>query len=248
MVQDQPAFVKQQAGDGDGAENFHERRGYGLGPHPTQTDPQQTAGGGLELFYFKRLHGEGLNDADARKGLLKDVVQLPHLVLAAAAGGANVTSELRRGENHQRNQDHGDERQPPIIVKERPQQNHQGERLLQHIRRSLRNGKLNAFDVAGDRRHQAAGGVPVEEGDGLLDQLGVEKIAQVAHHRVANVIDEIGGKEFRNAFGERYADDGDRHHGPDIVDPVGKDVLKVNRVMEIGIFETGQFLRWKRWA
>ena len=119
-------------------------------------------------------------------------------------------------------------------IKKRPQQKHQGERLLQHVRRGLRNGKLNAFDVAGDRRHQAAGRVPGEEGDGLLDELGIEKIAQIAHHGVANIIDEIGGKEFRNAFGQRYADDGDCHDGPNIVDPVGKEILEVNRVMEIG--------------
>ena len=234
MVQNQTAFVKQKAGDGHGAKNFHERRRYGLGAHPTQTDPEQSARSVLELFDFKRLHGEGLNDANAREGLLQDVVQLPHLVLAAAAGSANVTSEFRRGKNHQWNQDHGDERQPPIIIKERPQQEHQAERLLQHVRRRLRNGKLNALDVAGDRRHQAARGVPGEEGDGLLDQLGIEKIAKVAHHRVADIIDEIGGKEFRNAFGQRYANDGDCHNIPNIVDPVGKDILEVNRVMEVG--------------
>ena len=50
---------------------------------------------------------------------------------------------------------------------------------------------------------------------------------------MANVIDEVGGKEFRNAFGERYADDGDGYDGPNIVDPVGKKILEVNCVMEI---------------
>ena len=71
-------------------------------------------------------------------------------------------------------------------------------------------------------------GFLAEEGDGLLDDLGIEKIAQVAHHRVADVIDEIGGKEFRNPFGERHANNGDGHDGPNIVDPVGKYILEVN--------------------
>ena len=74
----------------------------------------------LNFSISNGFHGEGLDDADARKGLLKDVVQLPHLILAAAAGSANVTSEFRRGENHQRNQDHGDERQPSNRNKRAP--------------------------------------------------------------------------------------------------------------------------------
>ena len=35
VVQDQLALVIQKAGNGDGAQNFHERRGNGLRPAPT---------------------------------------------------------------------------------------------------------------------------------------------------------------------------------------------------------------------
>ena len=68
----------------------------------------------------------------------------------------------------------------------------------------------------------------------MLDQLGIENIAKITHHRVADIIYEISGKEFRKAFDQCYANDGDCHNIPNIVDPVGNDILEVNRVMEVG--------------
>ena len=77
----------------------------------------------------------------------------------------------------------------------------------------------------------------MEEGDGLLDELGIQKIAQVAYYGVPDIIDEIGSQKFRDAFDQRYANYGNRHDGPDIVNPVGKDIFEVDRVMEIGDYK-----------
>ena len=72
--------------------------------------------------------------------------------------------------------------------------------MFQEIRRRLRDRILDFLNVARNRGHQPASGIPRKEVYRLLDEPGVEEVAKIPYHRVADEIDEVGGKELRDPF------------------------------------------------
>ena len=199
-------------------------------PDPAQVDLQKAPRGGLEFCDLKQLHSERFHDSDTAERLLKNVVDLSHFVLAVTAGDSNVLSDLRGRQNDKRHQEKRDQRQLPIEVQNYAQQSDKCEGLAQRIRRRLGDGVLDFFDVAGYGGHEPARGIIAEECHRLLDDPRIEQIAQVPHHGVAHVVDEVSGKKLRQSFRRGHGDNRDGDHRPHVVDTRWEEILQINRV------------------
>ncbi len=96
----------------------------------------------------------------------------------------------------------------------------------------MRDGDLDFFDVIHDGRHQAAGRVRLEELRALLDDFIEDGVTQVSDGGEADIVDEVIREVVANTFDEEYGEDGERHHGPDVVDPARNELVQVQRAVE----------------
>src|SRR5262249_30513688 len=90
---DLPLDIKQHHTESDGADDFHVRRRNGLGPNPFQIHLGEATGRLFELAELEGFHSKGLDYPMSCDGLLQDVRDFLHLVLAGAASFANLSAE-----------------------------------------------------------------------------------------------------------------------------------------------------------
>ena len=132
---DQPndhAGVGHVGADGDGAVDGHERTDAKAQHHLEAAErvrngpvermhPQQTAPAvvlflvdGLELLFFELLTGKGFDHAHAAQVLLQGAGEYGLLLLVCFVARRDLLEEEDRHDQNKRDDDHGDERQPPV--------------------------------------------------------------------------------------------------------------------------------------
>ncbi len=89
---------------------------------------------------------------------------------------------------------------------------------------------MNFFDVVHDGRHDAAGGVRLEELGVLAEDFVEDGLAHVGDGGDSDVVYEIVAAIVGQAFDEEDGEDGDGDHGPDVADGGGHDLAEVERV------------------
>src|SRR5438046_10527814 len=77
------AAKQQEQGNSDRTENVHEGGTYGRSCHRTQVGAKQTLCSSFKLREFPCLHAEGLYDAVAGDGFVKNVLDIREFVLTA---------------------------------------------------------------------------------------------------------------------------------------------------------------------
>ena len=215
---DLDARVAEQADDGESAEAFDERRRERLLRNVAQVAGFESRGGHAEAVGFHVLGAERFHHLMPADGFLQDLIEIGGLILRPAGGPADAAADAQRGHQHERQQREADQSQPPVLLDHHAQQEDHGESLAHPIRQHMRGSHLDLFDVVHDGRHHAAGGVGFEE-MGVLPQHLVEYgLAQIGDRRDADIVDEIVAEIIARPFDDERGDDGDGHHGPDVMD------------------------------
>ena len=87
---------QQKQGNGDRAEDIHQRRTDGGRGHGAQVGAEQALRRFGEAGNLPGLHAEGFHDAVAGDGLVQNVLNVGQLVLASARGVANPVPDAVR--------------------------------------------------------------------------------------------------------------------------------------------------------
>src|SRR5712692_5760034 len=153
---------------------------------------------------------------------------------------AYFTAETPHGNDHQREEYHGDEREFPVDQQQDGGKAHKGKDLAKKIRQPLGQRAADALDVVDHRGHQAAGGILLKKTDRLLDQLFVNLVAEVGDRSQADVLDDRIAEKLRQAFGQEEHHQGDGEDGPRMMDPGGEEIIEIDNALEKRNFDQGE--------
>ena len=112
------AAVPQRAGNGDAAQELHQRRQHRQHARHLQVGAEQRRRGALELGRLAALGAERLDDAVAGEGFAGDVRHVLLRLLAPARHGAHALAEADDRIDHQRRRGHADQRQLGVVVEQ----------------------------------------------------------------------------------------------------------------------------------
>ena len=133
------------------------------------------------------LPGKGLDDPLSRQALLEHRVEagIEHLGVVGDAADAFPQPD---DEHHCQGKDrHGQQGQAPIPVEDHRTEPQDGEGVLKSAGHHPGHGVLQQVDIVGEAAHQGAGGLAVEEGQGLAHQGGKEVVPESGDGGVADV-------------------------------------------------------------
>ncbi len=232
-VADFVAADPEECRDGDGADEVHQRRGDGLSAHGAEVGAEEFLRCLAEANELPELHVEGLHDAIAGNGFVKDVLDVGEFVLAAAGGAADIAADADNGPGG----DGAEGRQHPgEAAAEGDDDDHhagQGADLLQEIRQDGGGGVLDALDVVDERREQRSGGVLLEERNRAAQDGLVEVVAHVGDHAESGVVREVGSGVVAEALEQGCGHKGEGDHAPVIFDVEERGHQDLRRDVEV---------------
>ena len=142
-------------------------------------------GKALALVHF---HAEGLDHPVALDGLLQQGRQVSQRALPLAAGTAHFFVHLRERENRDGKDNKGEQGEEPVFQKCHHHQCCQGGGVAHH--RSCGLGECLTYHrgVVGDAGENRAGRIAVKIGEGQGLEVDVQRVAQVSHDTLANIL------------------------------------------------------------
>src|SRR6185369_1590706 len=194
-----------------------------------------------ELVDFEGFHAEGFNDAVARDRFLEDLAEFTEARLAVFGGAANLAAEFvdrkdDHREEHDRAQGHS-----PVQCENDGDKDEEGETFAEEIGKMLGERDARALDVVDDHGEKAAGGVVLEETDGLADQLGVNRVAQIGDRCVADVLNLRGSQIFGYGLDAEDHQEREKENCLYVVEAGGEKGIQVNDVFRKGDFAERKF-------
>src|SRR5260370_4099516 len=185
------ARIGEQRDDRDGGEEFDERGCDGLMRYVPQIAELKPACRGTETVRFDFFIAERLHHLMAADGLLQNLIQLRGVVLCAARRLADAPAEANGRHQDEWQYSETEERQPPVVLHNDPQQADHGERLTQPVSQNVRGRDLDLFDVVHDGGHQPARGGGLVELRVLPEDAVEDRLAEVGDGGEADVIDQV---------------------------------------------------------
>jgi len=173
------AGVADEANDGEGSEEFDDGRGERLLGDVAEVRFAQGIGSRVEARRLHRFCIERTDDLLAGDRFLEDVVEVGGIVLRATGGAADALAEAGRGDHHEGEDGEREEGELPIVVDQDGKQADGGEALTKPVGEHVRDGDLDLFDVVHHRRHEATGGVDLEEAGVLTEDMIEDALAEV---------------------------------------------------------------------
>ena len=211
------ADVEQQ-GNGDGADDVHQRGTDGLDADRPQVGAEQAPGSFLEAQNLPEFRGEGLHDAVAGNGFVEDVLDFSHAVLAGAGADSDGAADFASRGDDNRNEKQKGPTEASAKADDDGDSEEEGEGLLEEFAKDGTHGGLHTLHVIDEGGEDGAGGVLVEEAGGAAQDGFVEVIAEVGNAAVAGVVDQVGAQVVADALENGGADESDGNDGPGIVE------------------------------
>ena len=241
LVADLIARIEKQKRDGDGAQEIHQRSGDDRSADPAHVFAKQAASRFPELGDFEGFHSESFDDAIAGDCFLKDLAEFAEAGLAVFGGATNLAAEFidrkdDHGEEHDRAQGHS-----PVQRKNDHDEDEEGETFAEEIGEMLGERDARALDIVDGHGEKPAGGMVLEETDGLADQLGVNGVAQIGDRGVADVLNLRGSQIFGHGFNAEDHQESEKENCLYVVEAGGEKGIEVNDVIGEGDFAERKF-------
>ena len=216
------AAVDERPRHADPAEQLHQRRQAGQRRRHLHVRPEQVIAGALELLAFVRLGAECLDDAVTGERFGAQMGQVLERLLAAPRRPAHALSEPDQRIHDERRAGQADDGQPRIVVEQQRRIADERERLAREIARGFRHGLLDLADVVVDPRQKTAGRAVGEKARRLVEDVAVERVAQVHDDALADVGHQVGRHVRSDAFQQVHEDDGPRRRARRVPDSAGR--------------------------
>ena len=142
---------------------------------------------GTVALGFEPLVGEGFHRVDGLEGFLHNGIGVGQLLLSAAGQGADFAPKQPRRQDDGRKGEQHKQRQLHRYYHDSRDADEQGEYLPEQLGDGERKRVLNLGYVRGNARGDGPHAVLLEEGDGQLHKLGVERQPDVAHRELAHL-------------------------------------------------------------
>ncbi len=177
-----------------------------------------------EAAHLEAFHAERLHHAEARDRLLQDLGDVLPAAQRRLVRGAQPLPEPQQRDECERHAHEGQDREPPVHVEEHRQQPQDREPLLEQVARELRNRRLDLLDVGRQVAHQRAGGAAAQERERLLQDVLVERVAQVGDGALPRVRHERRREVRRGAL--HHVERQDRERQPPDVDALDERLVE----------------------
>src|SRR5262249_14782291 len=230
-VLDLLAADPKQQGNGQGADEVHERRTQRLRGHGTQVGAKEFFCCRTKALKLPFFHGESFHDAVAGNALVQDVLDVGEFVLPPARGVTHAPADLLGRVDDKRNEKHQDPGQ--VVSQHHHHSDHedQGEELLHEF--GQRDGKsgLHLLHVVDGGRNQSASRVTGKKGGRAVQDFVVELVAQVGYQPVTGIVDQIGSQVVANALDDGRPYQRHSHRVQSLVIVVGDKLLQVDHLL-----------------
>jgi hypothetical protein len=196
------AGVEQEERDNDSAEQVHDRRSDDGGANPAHIVAEEAAGSVAEFRGFEILHAEGLYDAVAGRGFLKDLAEVGEASLAVFRRAPDFAAKFADGNDDEREEHGGGERHFPIQPEEHAYKNSEAEAFLKKVGEIFGKRDACTLDIVDGGGEEAADGIVLKKGNRLADDFCVDLVPKIGDRGLPDILD-FGEAEI---FGDGFAD------------------------------------------
>src|SRR4030042_400833 len=136
-------------------------------------------------------HIEGLDDPISSDGFMEKGGDGTHPLLTLPAKFPKSFSKFFNGDDGQREDEKGDERQFPVSVKDHAGQAEDGEGIFEKAGDDIGDRSLEKVDIIGNPGDKDAGGSFGEEGEGEVLKMVVKFLPHICHNPQAHKVHQV---------------------------------------------------------